>query len=46
MRLKEVPFGVKLFKLVVTNGNIEWVITKCLAANLTREMVIETVQVR
>ena len=46
VRLKEVPFGVKLFKLVATNGDIEWVITNHLAAHLTREMVIEAVQVR
>ena len=46
VRLKEVPFGVKLFKLVATNGDIEWVITNHLAAHMTREMVIDTVQVR
>ena len=46
VRLKEVPFGVKLFKLVATNGDIEWVITNHLAAHLTREMVIDAVQVR
>ena len=46
VRLKEVPFGVKLFKLVATNGDIEWGITNLLAAHLTREMVIEAVQVR
>nr|WP_216689037.1 transposase [Hymenobacter siberiensis] len=93
VRLKEVPFGVKRFKLVATNGDIEWVqpklslppfgngagftllsaqaptvahsalragltmrqfglhpiewfITNHLAAHLTREMVIEAVQVR
>lgn len=46
VRLKEVPFGVKLFKLVATNGNIEWVITNHLAAHLTREMVIDAVEVR
>ena len=46
VRLKEVPFGVKLFKLVATNGDIEWVITNHLATNLTREMVIDAVQVR
>ena len=46
VRLQEVPFGVKLFKLVATNGSIEWVITNHLAAHLTREMVIEAVQVR
>ena len=46
VRLKEVPFGVKLFKLVATNGDVEWVVTNYLAAHLTREMVIEAVQVR
>ena len=46
VRLKEVLFGVKLFKLVATNGDIEWVITSHLAAHLTREMVIDAVQVR
>ena len=46
VRLKEVPFAVKLFKLVATNGDIEWVITNHLGAHLTREMVIEAVQVR
>ena len=46
MRLKEVPFGVKLFKLVATNGDIEWVITNHLAAHLNREMVIDAVKVR
>ena len=38
--------GIKPFKLIVTNGNIEWVITNHLAANLIREKVIEAVQVR
>ena len=46
VRLKEVPFGVKLFKLVATNGDIEWVITNHLAAHMTREMVIDALQVR
>ena len=46
VHLKEVPFGVKLFKLVPTNGDIEWVIISYLAAHLTREIVIEAVQVR
>ena len=27
VKLKEVPFQVQLFKLVATNGDIEWVIT-------------------
>jgi hypothetical protein len=46
VRLKEVPFGVKLFKLVATNGDIEWIITNHLAAHLTREMVVDAVRVR
>lgn len=46
VRLQEVPFTVKLFKLVATNGDIEWVVTNHLAAHLTRELVIEAVQVR
>ena len=46
VRLQEVPFAVKLFKLVATNGDIEWVVTNHLAAHLTREMVIDAVQVR
>jgi len=46
VRLQQVPFAVKLFKLVATNGDIEWVVTNHLAAHLTREMVIDAVQVR
>ena len=46
MRLKQVPFAVKLFKLMATNDDIEWVITTHLGAHLTREMVIAAVQVR
>ena len=46
VRLQEVPFAVKLFKLVATDGSIEWVVTNQLDAHLTREMVIDAVQVR
>ena len=46
VRLQEVPFAVRLFKLVATDGRIEWVLTNHLAAHLTREMVIDAVQVR
>ncbi|MGI4864366.1 MAG: transposase [Janthinobacterium lividum] len=46
VRLKEVPFGVRLFKLEAPNGDIDGVITNHLAAHLTREMVIEAMQVR
>ena len=46
VRLQQVPFAVKLFKLVATDGSIEWVVTNHLSAHLSREMVIEAVQVR
>lgn len=46
VRMQQVPFDVKLFKLVATDGSIEWVITNYLAAHLNREMVIDAVQVR
>ena len=46
MRPKEVPFGVKLFKLVATNGDIKWFIANHLSAHLTREIVIDAVPVR
>ncbi len=36
VRLKEVPFWLKLFKLVDTEGNIEWMITNKLAEDFTR----------
>lgn len=29
IKLQEVPFHVQLFKLVATNGDIDWVITNC-----------------
>src|SRR5437899_6584654 len=31
VKLKEVPFMVKLFKIVAPNGNIDWVITNDLS---------------
>jgi len=46
VRLKEVPFWLKLFKLVDTEGNIEWVITNKLAEDFTRLRAIQAVQVR
>jgi hypothetical protein len=35
VKLKEVPFRVTLFKVVATNGDIEWVITNDPATDLT-----------
>jgi hypothetical protein len=46
VRLKEVPFWLKLFKLVDTEGNIEWMITNKLAEDFTRLRAIQAVQVR
>lgn len=39
VKLKEVPFLVKLFKLVATNGDIDWVITNDPAMDLTTTVV-------
>jgi len=46
VRLREVPFWLKLFKLVDTEGNIEWVITNKLADDFTRLRAIQATQVR
>jgi len=35
VKLKKVPFKVKLFKLVALNGDIDWLITNELDGNLT-----------
>ena len=41
IKLKKVPFKVKLFKLVAKNGDIDWVITNDLGDTLTIEVVKE-----
>jgi hypothetical protein len=46
VRIKEVAFWLKLFKLVDTTGNIEWVITNKLGEDFTRLRAIQAVQVR
>ena len=46
VRLKEVPFWLKLFKLVDTEDNIEWVMTNKLAEDFTRLRAIQATQVR
>lgn len=38
VKLKEVPFRVRLFKLVATNGDIDWVITNCPDETLTAQV--------
>ena len=45
-RRQQVPFSVKHSKLVATDGSMEWGVTNHLATHLSREMVIETMQVR
>lgn len=46
VKIKEVPFWLKLFKLVDTDGNIEWVITNKLDEDFTRLRAIQATQVR
>ncbi|MSP27971.1 MAG: hypothetical protein EXR80_05960 [Methylococcales bacterium] len=42
VKLKKVPFKVKLFKLVAKNGDIDWVITNDLDETLTTQAVKAT----
>ena len=46
VRLKGLPFAVKLFKLVATNGNIEWLITNKLDDTLTVQVATQANDVR
>ncbi len=46
VKLKKVPFKVKLFKLVATNGDIDWVITNDLDENLATPVVKATHDLR
>lgn len=46
VRLKKVPFAVRLFKLVATNGDIDWVITNNPDSKLTREVAQKESKVR
>ena len=46
VKLKEVPFKVRLFKLVAPNGDIDWVITNCPAETLTAPVVQDANDVR
>jgi hypothetical protein len=41
IKLKEVPFKVQLFKVVATDGNIDWVITNCPDVTLTKQDALE-----
>lgn len=46
VKLKKVPFKVKLFKLVATNGDIDWLITNELDDNLTTQVAQKANDVR
>ena len=46
VKLKEVPFKVRLFKVVATDGDIDWVITNCPDEALTTQVAQEASDVR
>jgi len=46
VRLQKVPFDVRLFKLVATNGDIDWVVTNDLDSTLTVQAVQDVNDVR
>lgn len=46
VRLSKIPFAVKLFKLVATNGDIDWVVTNNLDSAMTSQVAQEANDVR
>ena len=46
IKLKEVPFKVRLFKLVATDGDVDWVITNCPDETLTAQAAQDASDVR
>ena len=46
VKLKKVPFKVRLFKVVATNGDIDWVITNDLQSSMTTQVVQDVDKVR
>ena len=46
VKLKEVPFHVRLFKLVAPDGDIDWVITHDLAETVTAQVAEDSCDVR
>jgi hypothetical protein len=46
VKLKEVPFKVQLFKIVATDGDIDWVITNSPDETLTTQVAQDTNDVR
>lgn len=39
VKLRELPFKLRLFKLVAKNGDIDWIVTNDPASNLTVSVV-------
>ena len=46
IKLKKIPFKVKLFKVVATNGDIDWIITNDLDETVTTQVAQETDDLR
>ena len=46
IRLSKIPFAVKLFKLVTTNGDIDWVVTNNLDSTITSQVAQDANDVR
>lgn len=46
VKLKKIPFLVRLFKIVATNGDIEWVITNDLSGTIKAQVVQDADDVR
>jgi hypothetical protein len=46
VKLKEVPFKVRLFKVVATDGDIDWVITNCPDETLAMQAAQDASNVR
>ncbi len=46
VKLKEVPFKVRLFKLVAPDGDIDWVMTKDLEETVTAPVAEDSRDVR
>ena len=46
VRLSKIPFAVKLFKLVATNGDIDWVVTNSLDSTITSQVAQDANDVR
>ncbi|MCK5920978.1 MAG: transposase, partial [Methylococcales bacterium] len=46
VKLSKIPFSVKLFKLVATNGDIDWVVTNDLDSTITSQVAQDANDVR